>query len=328
MLLRTFKSNSAANFIILPLVGLLLWASSFLSADAYDFYLGENSMLLFKPINRLTELFPLVSKILALAILVGNALLMLRLNTRFLFIRVRTFMPAAIFLLITSAITPLHFLLPAYIAAFFVLLSLGNIFAAFHEQKSQFWGFNAGFALGVGALFYQNIIGFLPAIWIGLLTVKKSRGWRDVVTPILGVLTPLLLAFSWFYLTDNLIEMKNVILQNITTKRTLIRGDLSLQIYLAFVVLLTIIGSLFMVLKNFDEKKVSSRKFFTVLFWMFINSLLILVAIPSVSAEFFIIMALPLSYLIANYFVFIKNRIISSILFYTLLALVIYMQFV
>lgn len=328
MLLKTFRSNSAINFLIVPIIGILLWANSFYQQKSYQFYDGESQTLLFKPFEMLSNFSELTSQLLAFLILIACAFLMMRLNAQFSFIRVRTFLPTGIFLIITSGMPLLHHLLPVHFASIFLLFSLSNIFAAFHDQTKVEYGFNAGLFLSLGALFYQSTIGFLPFVWIGLLTVRKSPQWRDLVAPILGALVPFIFAFSWFYLNDNTNELFNNISQNFITQQQHIRGSISLQVYLGYLIFLLIVGSAFMILRNFDEKKVSSRKYFTVLFWMFINSLILILIIPSASIEMFMLMAIPLAYLIANYLVFTQQRFWSGTLFYLLIALVIYMQFV
>jgi hypothetical protein len=311
-----------------PIIGILLWANSLYQQTSYEFYQGETQAPLFKPFEMLLNWSELASQLVALGLLVVCAFLMMRLNARFSFIRIRTFLPTVIFLIITSGMPMLHHLLPVHFASLFLILSLSNIFAAFHDQTRVEYGFNAGLCLSLGALFYQSTIGFLPFIWIGLFTVRKNPQWRDFVAPILGALIPLIFTFSWAYLNDSTHELLESINQNFITHQQHIRGNLSLQIYMGYLIFLLIVGSAFMILRNFDEKKVSSRKYFTVLFWMFVNSLLLIIAIPAASIEMFMLMAIPLGYLIANYFVFTRQRFWSGVLFYTLIALVIYMQFV
>jgi hypothetical protein len=80
-------------------------------------------------------------------------------------------------------------------------------------------------------------------------------------------------------------------------------------------------------LSQYDGKRISSRRFFKVFFWIFLISTILIVANPAVSQEIIIILALPLTYLISNYLIFMKRQTLGEVIIYILAAGVIYLQF-
>jgi len=88
MLLKTLKSNQTFHFLLIPLVAGALWIKSFLNPMLFPFYTGEDSMLLYQPINALIGKSTVVSNIFALIFIILLAFLILKLNVQYTFIRV------------------------------------------------------------------------------------------------------------------------------------------------------------------------------------------------------------------------------------------------
>jgi len=84
--------------------------------------------------------------------------------------------------------------------------------------------------------------------------------------------------------------------------------------------------SLFFLLSVISSKKIKSRKTFTVLIWVLVISLTVYFALPSVSVEIVYIISLPLSYIMAHYFIFSRKKIVPEILFTLLFIIVIVLQ--
>ena len=104
------------------------------------------------------------------------------------------------------------------------------------------------------------------------------------------------------------------------------RSNIPFYILLSFLVLLTLTGSI-KIVQQYDSKKISTRKFFSFFFTIFILSLLSIDFVPGTSQEIVVVIAIPITYLISNLFVFMKSRFWSELLFLLLLGIVIFMQF-
>ena len=326
MILRVLKTNQAYNFILIPLLVLGLWFRSYIHPEYFPFFKGENEMILYKLVHQWLSQSALVSNLLAMAFVIILSFLILRLNTAYAFIRIRTFLPSNIFVLIVSGLLTLHALHPVYFALLFLLLCVDRIFQSYEMEKFHANAFEAGFFIGVGSLFYFSLIFFFPIIWVGFLLIKKRPQWRNFALPVVGLLIPWLFVSAYYFLTNQSEVLINTVLVNFKTDNHFLRGNIPLQIYLSFLTLMTLLGSFFL-LNQYDEKKISTRKNFQVFFLIFLISFALLLLVPAVSQEILIIMSLPLTFLISNYLIFIKRKFWSNLFMYLFIALIIYMQF-
>jgi hypothetical protein len=135
MFLKLFKSAHAYHFFLIPLLAATLWSRSFLEPTAYPFYQGEDQMLLYRPVAWLLTKDLLVGNAIALLMLIGLSFLIIRLNIQYSFIRIRTYLPASLFVLITSGLLLMHTLHPVYFAVLFLLLAIDRLFGAYETKN-------------------------------------------------------------------------------------------------------------------------------------------------------------------------------------------------
>ena len=327
MLLKALKSNQPYHFLLIPIIATALWIRSFMNPVSYSFYSGEDSMLLYQPINSVLSNNPLASHIFALIFTILIAFLILKLNVQYAFIRAKTFLPSSLFIIITSGIPDIHAMHPVYPAALFLILTVDRIFSSFEKEVIHSNAFDSGIFLSIGSLFYVNLVFFFPILWIGFVVVKPQVNWREYILTTLGFVLPWLAALAYYLISGRTDELLHTFETNITSHQIFLREGLSIQIYIGYLVLLTILGSIFL-LSQYDGKKISSRKFFKAFFWIFLISCILIIANPAVSQEIIMILSIPLTYLISNYLVFMKRQIWGEIFLYILTAGVIYLQFV
>jgi hypothetical protein len=327
MILRILKSNRPVNYFLVVILGVLFWAKSLINPQEYPFFPGENENILFDPIFTLLHPFPLAGIVTALVLTILTALLILNINGRYAFIRIRTMLPASLFVLMAGGFTEIHTLHPVYFATLFMLVSIHRLFNAFDKVSPFSSTFDAGFWLGVGSLFYLNLILLLPAFLLGVAILGRDNRWRVFVVTLIGFLLPFFFALSFAALTEQLLELLNVFKQNLLTANNHFKTNLSLQIFLGFLVLLTILSSIKLI-QQYDTKKVSSRKYFSVFFLIFIFSLTGFVFFPPVSQEMLVITLIPVTFLASNFLVFIKGRFWGELIITLLFGIVIVMQLV
>ncbi|WP_321370152.1 DUF6427 family protein [uncultured Draconibacterium sp.] len=326
MILKKLKSNSSVSLILVPLVTLAFWLKSLQHPFAYDYFPGEQENILFSFLYRLVDGKPLIQVISGIVLAILLAYLMQLVNDRYMFIRIKSKLPALLFAVIVGGFVPMHTLHPVYFGAIFMLFAIYRLFAVYETKKAYSSTFDVGFLLGVGALFYFNLIVILPAFFIAIALLGRETGWREYVTMLLGFLLPFAFASAYTVLSNHFIGTVTILSENIFTSVNHFRSNIPLQVYLATLIVFTITGSIGM-FKQYDTKKVSSRKYFTVFFWIFLFSLASFTFIPVTSQEMLVITSIPVTYLIANLFVFMKSRFWSELLFIILLLIVVSMQF-
>jgi hypothetical protein len=324
MLLKILKSNRAVNFFLFPFLGILFWLKSLISPRTYTFYNGETDNILYKPIHTLTIEIPILQIIIPLILIIGMALIMLQLNNRYNIIRIRTMLPAPLFILIVSGFSNLHTMHPVYFAAFFVLLAIYRLFSAFDEVKPYSPAFDSGFFLGVAALFYFNAFILFPAFIIGLGVLSREPKWREFIVNIIGFFLPFIFAFSYVFVFGKVPEYLETLKLNTFTSVGNLKSNLPVLGYLGILFILILLGTI-RIVQQYNAKKVSTRKYFIVLFLVFLFMLISFTLIPATSLEIFVITVIPVTLLLANFFVFMKGRFWGEFLFSLLLIAVIIM---
>jgi hypothetical protein len=325
MILKTLKSNKLSTLFFVPIAVFAFWLGKLLAPVNYDFAPGEAENVLFSPVFTMLGQNAFANVLASAIVVIVLSLLMHLVNERYHFIRIRTKLPAIVFPVILGGFVELHTMHPAYFGAMFLLMAIFRFLSLFEAPRSYSIIFDAGILLSIGVLFYFNLLVFIPAFMIGIYIIKRTIGWRDFIVLLLGCALPFLFAFSYFFLTDKLNDILLVIQQNINEPINHFADNLYLQIYLGVLVFFTLLGSLSMA-QQYDSKKVSSRKFFSFFFLIFIFSMLSFVFVPATSQEMLIIASVPVTFLISNFLVFMKSRFWSEFFFWVLLGIVVTMQ--
>ena len=326
MILRILKSSGPLNYLLFLIIGILFWISSLRFPFSYAFFDGENKSILYNPIDKVTSGFPIIQVVLSMIIVLFLAFLIQQINSRYALIKLRTKLPIAIYIIISGGFTTMHTLHPVFFAAIFLLVGIHSLFSIFNNSNPETDIFNAGLFLAIGSLFYFNLIVILPAFLMSISVLRRERKWREYMILMIGFIIPVLFGFSYVFFTDQLNEMLHTFLKNIITPVNHFKANYPLQGFLALLVFLTIIGSIKM-MQQYDSKKVSIRKYYLVLFIIFIFSMLSFVFVPAASQEMLVVAVLPVTFLISNLFASIESVFWRELLLTLLLATAIFMQF-
>ena len=295
MLLKILKSNQTYNLLLFPIFGFLLWSVSLISPQSYPFFEGEDQMVLFAPLFHLISSSPFILVLLTLIIVILLGFSIQRFNSKFGFIRKRTLLPSSYFVIFVGGLFGLHTLHPVLFAAVFLMLSLFRVFNAFEKKNIYSNVFDSCLLLSIGSLFYFNTIFFFPAIIISTITINREFSWRDLSLSILGFILPWLFTFSLAYFFNSFDQLIKVLSFNLFTNSQRIKGDIPLQVFMGYQAFLIAIASVNL-LQFYDTKKISSRKYFTSFFWLFLFSVFVLIFVPAASSEIFVIAALPTNF--------------------------------
>ena len=326
MILRTLKSSGPLNYILFLIIGILFWISRLRVPFSYDYFDGENKSIFFNLFDKITDGYPFLQVLLSLVLVLLIAFLIQQINSRFALIKARTKLPIAVYIIIIGGFTSMHTLHPVYFAAIFTLIGIHSLFSIFNNPNPELDIFNAGLFLGVGTLFYFNLIVILPAFLIAVSSLRRERKWREFLILIIGFIIPVLFALTYVFFTDQLNDAFLTFQNNIFTPVNHFKTNYPLQGFLALLVFLTIVGSVKM-MQQYDSRKVSTRKFYLVLFIIFIFSMISFIFIPAASQEMLVIAVIPITFLISNLFSSIESVFWRELLFTLLLGTAVFMQF-
>ncbi len=319
MLQRLFSGDKLVNAFMIVILGALLWIPSFMTLKTSAFYYPVRPMPFYGILAHGFEGHVFLSKIFAFLFLIFQSIMIVRLNARFILIQQRTFLPAFFFMLITAFYMPLLNFSEAIFGSFFFIFMLDLLFSTYKQEPNTYRFFEAGLLLGIASLFYARLIYFLPFIWIVAVIIRPFF-WREWLYPVLGVILPYLFIIIISYVAGSapfsiLITLK----QNLTTYYGSFQVNLNNFMVTGFVFLLIFIASIYM-LRVYQFKKIYIRNYYMIFFWLFVSSLLFFV-LTRFDTGIVYVFAVPVSFILSNFFVNGRKTLGNRILFGVVLVL-------
>ncbi len=242
-----------------------------------------------------------------------------RIIIKFLIIPSRSQFPALFFLVISAFAFPGDFFSGAVPASLLLLISMERLFDSVDQNGLSFRFFDSGILLGLASLFYFNILFLFPFFMLTQLVLRPPR-WRELLFIFIGMSIPFLYIFSTYFLKGISIHdtwqqiMDWIYLRKIVTiNRYFLAG-------IVFYLFVLIICSLF-ALRKFATTKILSRKYYQLLFSLFINLLFIYILIPSAGSEIFYLYAIPASVPLSMFFNQCRNTLFNNFILLILLAI-------
>ncbi|MGA2406839.1 MAG: DUF6427 family protein [Bacteroidales bacterium] len=315
MLLRQFKGTGPGTIFLIIVTLLAVWASAFIKLQShFSLYFDLDPMPLYGILSYLIGTNPLPGIIFTLALVSLMAFLMVNLNTTIFFINERTFLPALIYILLSGLFPQYQLLNPAIFAAVFLTLAIRRIMDAYRIPGTAYSFFDAGILIGVGSLFYANLIWFGLVVIIGV-ALLRTGSIKEIAISVIGLITPYFLTFGIYYvLGKDLKNLLSILEYNLLGNPNGYAFTRLTVVAVTFAGLSTLVSIVYL-LKLMNMKKIKSRKTFSLLLWVFLIAMEVYFMVPSVSVEMVWLAGIPVSYFWAHYFVFIKKKLVPEIFF-------------
>lgn len=145
------------------------------------------------------KLYSILGSTLCLAIL---ALLSAHINSKHLYIRTRTLLPAGIPVLLFSCHPAFLLMNRFYIVAILFLVATTFLFAAYQNPFPQKAAANVSMMVAIASLFSPNALIYIPVLWIGL-GMMWCFNFKSFLASLVGLGVVFFPAFSFFFFTDN-----------------------------------------------------------------------------------------------------------------------------
>lgn len=325
MLLRLFKGTSPGVIFLTILLLLAVWISAFVSPVNTQSHLSADPMPLYGLLLKYTADIKYLGVVISLLIVSLMAFILVNFNTTDFFINERTFLPAVIYILFSGLFPEFQGLNPALPASLFLILALRRIMDGYRKQGTAYNFFDAGILIGIGSLFYANLIWFGLLVIIGIALLRTGN-IIEIAISLLGMITPYFITIGIYYIIggdpaaflslikNNMYNMSEVyVLPRLIIAALIIIGAIT---FAGMVHLISILNT----------KKIRSRQTFFLLIWVFLISVGVFIILPASSVEMIWIISIPSSYFMAHYFIFIRRKIVPEILFSVFLILVLCIQ--
>jgi len=235
-------------------------------------------------------------------------------------------MPAAFFIMLSASYPPALQVNPILIGSLFLVYALLILLKGEEHRAEPMSLFNATLIVAAGSLFYLKLLYFIPFLWITAVNIRPLK-WRGVLNPliVLAMMALFFVTYFWVF-KDNLQAVPDLIRDNLALNiKDLPKIEKPLLILLGYLLFIIIITSGYL-LSRFQFRKISTRKIYQLLFFLFIYTLLYYVLIAGYRTEMLTMIAIPLSFLFANFFHRRRNHWFHEVMIWIWILLLAYIQ--
>jgi len=308
MLISFFKSSYLLQYGLLVVLAVLLWLGAFLHPVTQVF--NVNGYL--NPAFRLISSF-LVSGSIVTIIFAFLLNLFIAFALNFSLIRndltpANSLIPALVYIVISSVSIRIMGLNPVLFSTLLLIVAFHNLLGIYSEEDAFDKVFNSGFFIGLASAFYFPAIFFFLFIWITFV-VFRLQNWREWVIAFLGLVTPYMFIFTWFFLNDELLPLL-ISYQEYFSSISFFNFqlDTSWGTFLVFAILaLMTLVAIFRVMASINEKTILIRKKIWAIMWFTIIALLIFIISPANEFYGLGLLTISISAFIAIAFSYIKR---------------------
>lgn len=326
-MLNLFRNNNVFAFILLIVFAIIIRLLPFLSVITID--LNINAPLAQVTFNWITTFddYYYFSAVTATLMVLLQAWLLNHLVSKHSILNKDSYMPALMFVMLNSLYPQQLFLNPQLIGNLFIILMFQRLCNLYESEKPLYIVLDSGLFLGMAVLFNYDTLIYLPFILISVILMTYFN-IRFLLASIFGILLPIYLLGVVFFINDNFNDL--LLIVNNSLERTYLNElDVNwIKIIPWFLVVAIVFVSGISLQSHYFKNKVKTRRIlFTVVLYIIISLLLVLIedhnivfAICSISV--------PVSIVMANYFVNSRLAILKETLFFLLIAAAITYQYI
>ncbi len=311
MVIRFFKSNQSATLIVIPVVALLLWLVTFTSAGSVTAEvrlpspMGEGlgmrvvvwigSHLLF---NKITGLILLILQSMFLNYLVNKHEVLYK----------RSHLPAFIYCLLMSMMTPFLCLHSILIVNTFLLLVLDKILSLYKGVYPLKLVFDASFLISLCSIFFFNSL----VMWLLLvfsLVILRPFSWREWVSALIGLILPYYFLSIYLLFVGRLGHFWTEQFPSYFTHDWIqINPIPSSAVFLFSMTGFLLLIAFNKLRKNYYKNMIKTRNFQSILMLYLLFALISLALLPELNSVHFTLLFVPISIFISYYFLSAKKQ--------------------
>lgn len=304
MFVKIFKKKYTLQLLILAIVPIIFWSQAFINPP--EVISNKFDMPLYKVIYDFAKDYQLFSTIAAFVMVFLQGLLLNQLFTNNHLSQKNTFLPAFIYILLMSCSYNCMTLNSMLFANFLIIFAL-YFFLRCHDKKEGIDEiYNSCTLLSLASMFFAPSIIFIIWIWFGLIIYKLYK-WRSWGMSLLGLITPYVLLFIFYYL--NGMSFHENILANTHKWLHFDFNFLNEPIQVVYIasLLFFAIPAIFTTLSSRSNRVIEYRKKSAVMFTLLIISL-IPFALSKTEYNMSFIFAVSLSFFFSNFFLQYNNE--------------------
>ena len=303
MIANFFNQTKPINFLVLSILVFIVYLAALINADSATlnfFFFVKNGLFLFLAI---------------LTVFIFNFIIRKNALTE-------DNSYAILFYILLSIFFPNSFVNDSiFLANFILLFAFRRIYSLRSSIEIKEKIFDSAFWIGIASLFYVWSLVYLVLVYAAIFIFRKID-WRNFIIPLVGVGTPVFLAYTYLLAFDDLERFYNIWKWNF---------ELNLEAYSStqFLLPLALIGivalvAVFPTTKRSLLAKIDFKATWTLLITHMLMSLFLVIISPDKNGSELVFLFFPFSILFANYLQVINRYWIkeSMIYLFILVALI------
>lgn len=322
-MLGFFRTNQLAANLLLIIYVLVLRTSGLFANEIWE---PGSSGLLSQTVYDYVGTSGWLPDLISLILVLFQALLLNILSARFRVSKEVTMFPGLFYILLMSTLPSFLHLSPIVMSNTFLILALSSLFNSYKKSSVAGSIFNVGFWISMASLFYFSNFVFLLLAILGVAALRNIR-ISEVLMIIIGMITPLFLTGTIFYLLDDWTNFyQTTFLTEFSFWDFEWVKDWSNYIPLVLfgILILVVFGSANI---YFQKQSIRSQKNIQILYYFIIIALLTVFIQKGIRLEQLLILAIPLSLLIPLNFLEFRKREIGNGIHLTWLIGILFLQY-
>ena len=250
-----------------------------------------------------------------------SASMMMLLNRENILIRIYSRMVSSVYLALSCAAVFFFASLSSAVMQMGAATSLFLLWHSYQDKKAVGWAYYTFLCLGIGSIMQHQVLFYLPIFWIIMKWFTYSLSWRTFCATLMGLLTPYWFCLPYFAIQgEKSIELLSSHLNgfaNLTAPPDYSLLNITQLVYLGFLVVLMVIGSLHFIINSFRET-IRVRQIYYSFILMAAFSLFLIIVRPQCYDMAILVLILTSSPMIAHFFTLTKSRFTNYLFIITL----------
>jgi hypothetical protein len=320
MFIKLFKNQQPLVFIILPVAILLVWL---ISDFNYFMVAADNGMPLYTLAISMVKGWPSWLIAVFCALLISSQCLHLNwILNKYEVLYKSSYLPALIFFLFSAFLPQFVIFHPMLFVNSIMLFVLERILRLYKNDSPLSLDFDSCLLIGIASLFYFPALIFSVLFFISL-TILKPFSWRDWIVGAMGLVLPYFFLFVIYFMNGNLTMLLNTLISTPISDRIEVKNlvPTGYSVTVGIISCLLIV-TLWKLRNNFYKNDIKTRNYQQVIIIFIVTALACALATKEDMLYKLTILIIPLSVVVANYFLTIKKNWLAETVFLILLATV------
>ena len=310
MIVAPLKSSLQVSIIIILLLSIGLWCSTFLFVNTNPFIINYKEHILYSYFF-LNGFSPNVNQLINLGVILLGAFLVNFLAIEQEITAKTNYLPAFFYVLFAFSASTSAIVEPLLTANLFILPALFYLINSYKKSEALTEFFKAGLFMGLASFFCIHFIVVFPLSLIALFILRPFN-WREWSILLFGLCAPLYIFMCISYITTNEAFTVFNMMQEATSS---LQMPIISEYYVCFIGVI-ILGFFLALLKYIGKGfggKVKTQKTKYILLWMFLLCLL-MVFFEQMSDMILLPCIIPLCIILSDYIFDIKQLKIANTL--------------